>query len=259
MARATALLPMGADKTCCLCGSRVRAFLPYRDGWSGVPALLRELDVVGSDVANFSCPVCDSHDRERHLYHYLQGSGLMEQLSGMRILHFAPERHLSARIAGLNPVEYVKADLYPTNASIMRLDLLDIQLPDARFDLVIANHVLEHVGDDRRAVREIARVLVPGGHAILQTPFARGLRHGFEDEGIVSDGARLQAYGQEDHVRLFGADIFDRFAESGLQPCVQQHRDLLPQVDARLAGVNEKEPFFLFQKLAGAGSNAHQR
>jgi SAM-dependent methyltransferase len=250
--------PIGADKTCSLCSSRVRAFLPYRDGWAGVPPLLRELDIVGSDVENFSCPVCDSHDRERHLYLYLKASGLMERLSSLRILHFAPERRLSQRIAGLKPVEYVKADLYPIDDSIIRVDLLDIQFPDSRFNLVIANHVLEHVLDDRRAVREIARVLAPGGHAILQTPFARGLRHCFEDEGITSDSARLQAYGQEDHVRLFGADIFDRFAQNGFQSRVQDHHQLLPQVDSRLAGVNPLEPFFLFQKAAAAGSGERQ-
>jgi SAM-dependent methyltransferase len=253
-----ARLPIGADKTCSLCNSRVRAFLPYRGGWAGVPPLLRELDIVGSDVENFSCPVCDSHDRERHLYLYLQASGLMERLSGLRILHFAPERHLSQRIAALKPVDYVKADLYPTDASIARVDLMDIGFADARFDLVIANHVLEHVGDDRRALRELARVLAPSGHAILQTPFARGLRHCFEDEGITSSRARLHAYGQEDHVRLFGADIFDRFAQSGLHSLVKDHRQLLPQVDARLAGVNAMEPFFLFQKSADASFVEHQ-
>lgn len=86
--------------------------------------------------------------------------------------------------------------------------MLRIPCEDGRFDLVVANHVLEHVAADRAAVSEVARVLAPGGHAVLQTPYSSVLRATFEDPGVSSPVARLQLYGQEDHLRLFGLDIF---------------------------------------------------
>jgi SAM-dependent methyltransferase len=104
------------------------------------------------------------------------------------------------------------------------------------------------VDDDLKALTEIYRVLKPGGHAILQTPYSAKLHHTWEDPGIDDDAARLQAYGQIDHVRLFGRDIFARFASTGLASCVRQHHELLPDVNAAVFGVNPREPLFLFRR-----------
>lgn len=206
------------------------------------------MDTAGSDPDHFECPRCGSHDRERHLFLYLQSSGLLEEARGAAILHFAPEKHLTKLIQQTQPAQYVKADLFPGAPDVQRVDMLDMQFADNGFDLVIANHVLEHVSDADRALAEIRRVLKPGGYTILQTPYSRTLHHTWEDPGIDSQDARLQAYGQEDHVRLFGRDIFDRFAATGFESRVQQHAELLPGVDTRIAGVNPIEPFFLFRK-----------
>lgn len=204
------------------------------------------LDVVGSDLDSFACPCCGAHDRERHLLLYMRETGLMERLGRMDVLHFAPEMHLSRLIAQAGPRSYRKGDLYPTAADVERIDLLGIPCAAESFDLVIANHVLEHVADDLAAVREIRRVLRPGGHAILQTPFSAKLHDTWSDPGIDNDCARLQAYGQEDHARLFGKDIFDRIVSGGLVACGGSHQELLPECDATKYGVNPREPFFLF-------------
>lgn len=246
--RAVAIVPIGARRHCCLCGHRVKRFLPYREGLAGLPAVLTEQDVVGSDVENFECPACGCHDRERHLFLYLQASGVLKTLHLARILHFAPERHLQRVIAAERPAEYLRADLFPRERSVQRLDLTNIALPDDHFDIVIANHVLEHVGDDARALREVLRVLRPGGHAILQTPYANRLTAKFEDTGIVGDAARLQAYGQEDHYRLYGADFQEYIASFGFVSRSATHVSLLPDVDPRAAGVNAREPLLLFAK-----------
>ena len=97
-------------------------------------------------------------------------------------------------------------------------------------------------------MREIARVLAAGGMAILQTPYSAMLHRTWSDAGIESEAARLQAYGQEDHVRLFGRDVFERIASGGLKPLVSTHEELLPHVDSRRYGVNPAEPFFLFRR-----------
>lgn len=246
--RTLAALPLGAHHQCCLCGRRVRRFLPYRHGGPGLPAVLKEQDVIGSDTDNFECPACGCHDRERHLLLYLRASGLLPTLRGARVLHFAPEAHLRHTIAAAQPAEYVLADLYPREPGVQRLDMTAIDHPDQCFDLVIANHVLEHVADDGRALREILRVLRPGGHAILQTPYANRLAAKFEDATITTEAARLQAYGQEDHCRLYGADLPAHILSFGFLSKVGTHRALLPDVDAAAAGVNEREPFLLFAR-----------
>ena len=213
-----------------------------------MPALVQVLDMVGSDVDNFSCPRCGAHDRERHLLLYMTSSGLLSALRGKSIVHFAPEKRLSCEIAVAGPGSYVRCDLYPGSPDIVKVDMLCMAFESQSFDILIANHVLEHVADDRKALSEIHRVLKVGGYAILQTPYARKLHATWQDAGITDDAARLQAYGQEDHVRLYGRDIFDRFTSAGLRSCVASHSDLLEQINASIHGVNHEEPFFLFQK-----------
>lgn len=247
--RLVARLPVLARYRCVLCGNRIGRFLPYRDGLDGAPLLMRTLGIIGSDIDNFECPRCGAHDRERHLVLYLEASGLLARLSGMRIMHFAPERHLAVLIAALAPVEYRKCDLYPGAKDVEQMNIEQIPLPDGSFDMVIANHVLEHVGDDLRALGEIHRVLRVGGMAVLQTPYSPALHRTWSDPGITQEDARLQAYGQEDHVRLYGRDIFERFASCGFESGIRTHHELLPHKDAGELGVNPQEPFFLFQRL----------
>ena len=199
-----------AKYRCNVCDHRVRKFLPFGGGSKSVPAFVRAINLTGSDLDNFECPWCGATDRERHLLMYMQACGLIDSLSGKEILHFAPEARIASIVAAQNPERYVKADLHPTRKDIERVDMLEIPYPDESFDLVIANHVLEHVSDDLRALRELRRVLKVGGFVILQTPFSTVLHTTWSDRGIDDDESRLQAYGQEDHVRLFGKDIFDR-------------------------------------------------
>ena len=153
----------------------------------------------------------------------------------------------------------VRCDLYPWVPDMVKVDLLALPYAEDHFDLLIANHVLEHVEDDRRAVAEIARVLKPGGYAILQTPYSDVLERTWEDAGIRSGESRLEAFGQEDHVRLFGKDVFDRIAQQGLVAKVQSHKELLAGYSSYRFGLNEREPFFLFVKpivLSDSSSSA---
>ena len=247
--RAWAAIPRGRQRQCVMCEGRIGAFLPYRGGNCASAALMRAIGVVGSDVDNFECPRCGAHDRERHLLLYLQESGLLARIPALRILHFAPEKRMAQRIVEREPVEYVKCDLHPSAADTRRVDIEAMPFADGSFDMVIANHVLEHVDDDIRAVAEIRRVLRHDGIAILQTPYSAMLHHTWSDPGLVAEDARLHAYGQEDHVRLFGRDIVERFAAGGLRPCVETHAGLLARYDASVCGVNEAEPFFLFRRI----------
>lgn len=234
---------------CCICEKRIGNFLPYKGGSKKLPQFLRQLEIIGSDVDNFSCPYCMSHDRERHLFLYLHRLNLINKFYKTHILHFAPELWISKIISKQEPAQYIKADLYPTSPDIEKVDMLNIQFASSSFDFVIANHVLEHVQDEPRALKELNRVLKSGGLAILQTPYSSKLNNTFSDSGIDNDESRLQAYGQEDHVRLYGKDIFNRIESAGFISLIQLHQETLPDIDAKKYGVNKLEPLFLFQKI----------
>ena len=246
--RSLAALPMGGSRRCVICDRRVGRFAPYEGGWGAAPPLLQALEVTGSDLDHFQCPRCGSHDRERHLFLYMTHTGMLSSLTGKCIVHFAPETHLSRIIAAQGLAKYVQCDLFPKSPKISREDLMSMSFDSETVDVFIANHVLEHVADDMQAMAEIRRVLKPGGVAILQTPFSPVLEKTWEDPGIVTLDARLQAYGQNDHVRLYGRDIFQRLASCGLIPRVQSHDEVLPEVNAGQIGVNKREPFFVFER-----------
>jgi ubiquinone/menaquinone biosynthesis C-methylase UbiE len=86
---------------------------------------------------------------------------------------------------------------------------------DNEFDVVICNHVLEHVPDDRKAIREIFRILKHGGFAILQVPTAYAMDVTHEDPTITDPREREKHFRQKDHYRLYGKDYLDRIREAG--------------------------------------------
>ena len=248
VARGFAIL--GSRKLCYACKKRVGRFLPYRGGWKDVPPLVKALDVIGSDVENFSCPRCGAHDRERHLLMYFDHADVWSKLEGTSVLHFAPERVLATRILKARPATYIKADLFPAAAEVRREDITNLSFGDCTFDMVIANHVLEHVKDDHAAMREIFRVLRPGGLAVLQTPYSDKLANTFEDESISDGEGRLQMFGQEDHVRLYGRDLFSRLESVGFIPKVLEHDVVLKNFRESVYGVNAREPFICMKRPA---------
>lgn len=127
------------------------------------------------------------------------------------VLHFAPERALSPLIRAMAE-RYVTADFL--ESADLRLNIEDIALEDASLGVVIANHVLEHV-DDRKAAREICRVLAPGGQLIASVPIVEGWDETYEDPAITDNTGREVHFGQNDHVRIFGRDFRDRIMSGG--------------------------------------------
>ncbi|HNX34428.1 MAG TPA: methyltransferase domain-containing protein [Kiritimatiellia bacterium] len=240
---------LGSSRTCCVCGKTFFRFSKYRGGWKAFSAYLHNLKWTGSDFDQFWCPFCRSHDRERHLILFFDKLGFWEKFANAAVLHFAPEKQLASRIGACRPARYVKGDLVPSREGVEKIDVTDIPYAAASFDWVLCNHVLEHVPDDAKALRELFRVLKPGGIAILQTPFASGLEKTLEDpEEINTDEKRTAFYGQEDHVRLYGRDLFDRIRAAGFQLELRKHGDCLPDIDASRYGVNREEPLFLCVK-----------
>jgi predicted SAM-dependent methyltransferase len=111
-------------------------------------------------------------------------------------------------------LDYLNADKYAKNVMI-RVDVTDIQFRDDTFDVIICNHVLEHIADDRKAISELCRILKPGGWAILQVPISLTLKSTYEDSSITTAAGREAAFGQDDHLRIYAMDYEDRLTQGG--------------------------------------------
>jgi SAM-dependent methyltransferase len=240
--------PLGPSsaRTCVFCNGMVEAWLPFRIRESDRSAFLKKLQSIGSNVERFWCPHCSSIDRERHLFLFLDRLNIMEHARSGAILHMSPEYRLRGYIEGHDLASYVRGDLTPTADGVQQIDLHQIPYPDETFDLVICNHMLEHVANAELALREMRRVLKPGGRAICQTPYSPRLTKTFEDPRLQSTDDRLFFYGQEDHVRLFGSDIEQYFFAAGFVGRLVPHAEILPDLDPEQFGINEREPFFDF-------------
>jgi SAM-dependent methyltransferase len=175
-------------------------------------------------------------------------TGLLDDIPGQRILHIAPEARLEPRIAALKPAEYIRGDLFPKVPEHRKINIEALDFPDGYFDLIICNHVLEHVDHPETALAEFSRCLSPQGRLIAQTPYSPIMKNTLETTKPVSTAFKVRYYGQDDHVRLFGADIVDYFRAAGLHGELYPHESLLRDIDPDRYGVNGKEPFFLFAK-----------
>jgi len=232
---------------CCVCNQTVDQWIPHPLQAQRSPLMVM-LDTVGSDPSIYGCPSCHCNDRDRHLWLYLKASGVLARLEGAHILHMAPEWRLEPLIAACKPGQYVLGDLLPTQDRYQRIDLEHLPFDDDSLDLVICNHVLEHVQHIERALSEIHRCLQPGGMLVAQTPYAPVLKHTLELQQVPDAATAKLLFGQEDHVRLFGNDIEQYFHASGLQGQPLPHQTLLPDVDQATFGCNVREPFFVFWK-----------
>jgi SAM-dependent methyltransferase len=240
----------GARYHCNVCGNRVRTRFT-----AGNPfPVLTELDVVGGEsIANDTCPVCFSNSRARLLFEYLRREhGLTQSRSPVKVLHVAPEYGIFSRVRQDKMVSYVCVDLEPVgydrSMEVSRCDITAIDYPDESFDLIICSHVLEHVPNDGLAMRELCRVLKPGGAAVLQVPLSASLQHTIEDPSVTEPRERERRFGQYDHVRIYGADYTERLRVSGFKVEIfDPLRAWDPQVVDELK-LNPRERIFVGRK-----------
>jgi predicted SAM-dependent methyltransferase len=197
--------------TCPFCQSHFDEFLPY-----GIELpVLKEKKVVGAGYRlNALCPRCGSLDRERLVYLYLKHKTNLFSVERLRVLHVAPGRNLQKVLMVLPNIDYLSADLCSPRAMV-KMDITDIKYGDDCFDVIICNHVLEHIPGDRKAMSELYRVLKPGGWSILQVPISLSLDKTYEDPTVQTAEEREKLFGQCDHVRIYAKDYKERLEKAG--------------------------------------------
>ena len=131
-----------------------------------------------------------------------------------KVLHIAPEQCFYGRFRKMENLDYLTADLDSPIADV-KMDIHKIQYPNDTFDVVFCNHVLEHVTDDIQCMRELRRVLKPGGLAIMQVPLDSSKAKTDEDPTLEDPEERKRRFGQYDHVRLHGRDYPERLKKAG--------------------------------------------
>jgi SAM-dependent methyltransferase len=225
-ARVSAFALRGEGRECPCCGGHFRRMSRRRlAGWGGI------------------CPRCRSHPRHRAIALLLARG----DLPGHRLIHFAPEPLFDPVFEHLPELERVTADLYAP--ADLRLDITRMDLPDDSFDLILCSHVLEHVPDDRAAMGELRRVLGDGGLALILTPY-RADRPTCEDPSITSPLDRMVAFGQQDHVRIYGSDLADRLREAGFEVEDRTAADLFDATTIERCELDPEEHLFLCRVTA---------
>ncbi len=189
----------GTKHQCPICENNFRKMLPYGN----------------KGIDNRLCPSCLSLERHRLLWLYLKTeTNFFTEKT--KLLHIAPEQPFLKRFKSMKNLEYTTADLVSPIADV-KLDIQNMPFGEKEFDVVFANHVLEHIPDENKAICEVYRVLKPGGWAIMQVPLDINRTKTYEDASITSEKDREIHFGQYDHLRLHGLDFAKRLEDGGFE------------------------------------------
>jgi len=181
-------------------GRSFKKFLPYG---------------YGEQRPNVLSPSTLSLERHRLMWLYLQNKTDFFTAK-KKVLHMAPEQCFLPIFKKMKNLDYTTADLYSPIVDV-KADILNLPFEDSSFDMVFCNHVLEHIEDDNKAMKELYRVLKPKGMGIFQVPQDLSLEKTYEDFSITSEEERKKHFGQYDHVRIYGKDYFDRLRKVGFK------------------------------------------
>lgn len=231
--RITWRLLVGRDVECNCCETRFRRFRTY---------------VGGDGHRSLACPRCGSLGRHRVDWLYLRTRS--DALHGaVRLLHIAPEVCLEAPLRRLPHVSYLSAD-YDSSLAMDEVDVTNMHYPSDSFDGVICNHVLTVVDDDRRAMRELYRILRPGGWALVQSSVDWSLEHTLDNPSHHGSAEAPGRY-EEVMMRNYGRDYEHRLSDSGFQVTASDFvKEISPALQTRLGLDLDETVFFCRKELA---------
>jgi SAM-dependent methyltransferase len=197
------------------------------------------------NLGAFSCPLCDSYDRERLTALYLDRVlAAYDRQRRYRLIEFAPARARYRTVRRYPFIEYRSAAI-ERNDVHDRIDLTDCGYADGSVDIFLCSHVLEHIPDDRKAMRELNRILTPDGFGIVLVPLFAHIDETFEDPSIVTMRERWKYFGAGDHVRQYGKrDFIDRLTAAGFR-VDQLGVDYFGRETCRIAGIADNSVLYV--------------
>jgi SAM-dependent methyltransferase len=225
------LLFIGRRYTCPCCGWKLRAFTR-----GGTSLKVRQRGY---------CPRCNSKARHRRDWLFLeQKTDLF--VDHLRLLEVSPKYSLSRRFVRMPNLEYVGVDLRIHPNVSARMDITAIAVRSKTFDAVICIHVLEEITEDHQAIRELFRVIRPGGWALITVPTQLDQKT-YEDPTITDPQERERAFGELAHVRIYGHDLVERLEACGFQVKLDLGIDVDAQTKEKY-GLNDDENIFYCTK-----------
>jgi SAM-dependent methyltransferase len=181
-------------------GKSFKSFLPYG---------------YGKQRDNVLSPSTLSLERHRLFWLYLKNETDFFT-TPKKVLHFAPEQAFYKRFKKMSNLDYVTTDINSPLADV-KADICKLPFDNNIFDVILCNHVLEHIPDDTKAMQELYRVLKVGGMGIFQIPQDLSREKTFEDDSITDKTERAKIFGQYDHVRIYGRDYFNKLRSIGFE------------------------------------------
>jgi SAM-dependent methyltransferase len=247
---------VGSRYYCPLCERTAREFTPNRE--SAGQAVIDKYHILSMGARpHYRCPWCNSSDKERLVWAFLLfNTDILTTERPISVLHIAPEKNTMHRLKALPHVTYVSGDKFEGDVrysdgrygNSIELDVRHIPFKDDSFDMVLCNHVMEHVPEDIRGMKEIYRVLKLGGLAILQTPVSRALSHTIEG-GAETDAERLEKFGQADHVRIYAEkEYVARLKSVGLNARAIARSEVVDHEKTKFWGLNTEEKIYYAEK-----------
>jgi len=220
----------GNQVYCPCCEKNFREFMPYRTR------------------NNAMCPNCQSLERHRLLWLYFNNKTNL-LTDNLKVLHVAPEAWLSAKLQSQSNLDYLSVDLVSPLA-MEKIDITNIPYADQTFDVILCNHVLEHIHNDSKAITELYRVLKMQGWATIQSPIDPDLETTYEDFNIVTAEGRTKAFGQEDHVRIYGKDYQSKLQQGGFKVKIDSYAQELGNSKQHKYGiVGDEDIYFCCKQI----------
>ena len=207
--------------------------------WKGKK--FKDLDCdYGHIYKNAECPKCKSQPRHRLLYLYLKK--IIPKNKSLRLLHFAPDSLKNLFVQYKN-LKYLSVDINPKRA-MKKEDITKLSFKNESFDIIICIHVLEHVQKDKKAMKELHRVLKKNGFAIIDVPLDYSRKKTDEDFSVTDPIERTKRFLQQDHVRLYGRNFKNRLKEAGFKVKTDNFASSLSKSYRKKYGLENKLIYF---------------
>ena len=228
------------------------SFRKLRSSGHDIP-FLKDIQVIGSGHRkNSLCPRCFSVDRERLVYLFFKIKHKEVFTKKLKLLHISPEASLKSLFNSLPNINYTigrnyRDNYYYRNERI-QMNLFNMHYPDNEFDIIVCNHVLEHVKDDELAMSELNRILKPGGFAILQVPYSNSISETIDDEFLILPEHKEKYFPKFEKVRIYAKDYPEKLKKANFQVYRFNPSNEKTEIDISKYAINPEEDLFVGYK-----------